>query len=377
MRTSRSRAGSKVSGSEVAGSRDSGIGTWGSLNGGLGTCIVFGGTLVGAIGTVLLGDPPGFVLGFFVVAGTVAAALGVRPNAGRLIIPVPALSYLIAAFVTGMVYDRSADTSKTAIAIHATQWIADGFFAMALATAIAVVLTAIRWYIWFLNRRRTAAADARSTGDRLDGSRRSESGAYSDTRSPADTRAYADTQAYPGSQGSPATQGYADTKVYPGAEAYPDAGGRPGEGDGGRQGQTGPRANYVEPGYVEPGYVEPGYVEPGQAGRSPGQIDTEHVNPGQTGPAGPGLSAYVRPGTGQTARSAQGLDQGPEGPTAAKGPGRPARGEPARGQPRPVVTEPTPQPFPPKLFRLELPSPGHPGYSFSSGAYRSTRCFTP
>ena len=85
---------------------------------------------------------PGEVLGGFIVAGTVAAALAVRPNAGRLIFPVPALSYLFAALVAGMVYNRSS--SKTELVIGATQWIADGFFLMALATVLAIVLTMVR-----------------------------------------------------------------------------------------------------------------------------------------------------------------------------------------------------------------------------------------
>jgi hypothetical protein len=91
---------------------------------------------------------PGFLLGFFVVAGTVTAALAVRPRAGRMIFPVPVLSYLVAALLSGIVFDRSADSSKTALAIGAAQWIADGFFAMALATALAVVITATRWFLW-------------------------------------------------------------------------------------------------------------------------------------------------------------------------------------------------------------------------------------
>ena len=91
---------------------------------------------------------PGFLLGFFVVAGTVTASLAVRPRAGRMIFPVPVLSYLVAALLSGIVFDRSADSSKTALAIGAAQWIADGFFAMALATALAVVITVTRWFLW-------------------------------------------------------------------------------------------------------------------------------------------------------------------------------------------------------------------------------------
>ena len=79
---------------------------------------------------------PGFLLGAFVVIGTVAAALAVRPRAGRMIFPVPVLCYLVAALLTGVIYNHSADSSKTALAIGAAQWVASGFFAMAVATIL-------------------------------------------------------------------------------------------------------------------------------------------------------------------------------------------------------------------------------------------------
>ena len=100
---------------------------------------------------------PGPLLGLFVVVGAVAAALAVRPRAGRMIFPVPVLSYMVAALLSGVVYDRSADSSKTALAIAAAQWIANGFFAMALATVLAVVIISVRWYLW--RRGRPATRD--------------------------------------------------------------------------------------------------------------------------------------------------------------------------------------------------------------------------
>ncbi len=118
------------------------------LQGGLGVCIIVASAAVGAIVTMVTRSTPGFLLGFFVVAGTVTASLAVRPRAGWMIFPVPVLSYLVAALLSGIVFDRSADSSKTALAIGAAQWIADGFFAMALATALAVVITAARWFLW-------------------------------------------------------------------------------------------------------------------------------------------------------------------------------------------------------------------------------------
>ena len=98
---------------------------------------------------------PGLELGLFVVAGTVAASLAVRPRTGWMIFPVPVLSYLVAALTSGVVFDRSADSSKTVLAISAVQWIANGFFVMAVATVLAVVIIAIRWYLWRRGRSAT------------------------------------------------------------------------------------------------------------------------------------------------------------------------------------------------------------------------------
>ncbi len=137
--------------------RPQGRGRWGALQGGLGVCIIVASAAVGTIATMVARSTPGLLLGLFVVAGTVAAALAVRPRAGRVILPVPVLSYLVAALISGVVYSRSGDTSKTALAIGAAQWIADGFFAMTLATVLAVAITTARWYLW--RRSRPATRD--------------------------------------------------------------------------------------------------------------------------------------------------------------------------------------------------------------------------
>jgi hypothetical protein len=62
-----------------------------------------------------------------------------------LIIPVPALAYVVAATIAGMIHDRSADTSLTGLAVHAAQWIASGFVAISVATLLAIAVTAVRW----------------------------------------------------------------------------------------------------------------------------------------------------------------------------------------------------------------------------------------
>src|SRR5579872_866917 len=100
----------------------------GSLNGGLGICVIVGSAAIGTVATIVTRAVPGSVLGLFVLAGTVAAALTVQPRTGRLIFPVPALSYLVGALASGVVYDRSAN--KTELAVGAAQWVANGFFVM-------------------------------------------------------------------------------------------------------------------------------------------------------------------------------------------------------------------------------------------------------
>jgi hypothetical protein len=102
--------------------------------------------VIGAIATIVTRAEPGSVLGLAVLAGTVAAALTVQPRTGRLIFPVPALSYLLAALASGVVYDRSSN--KTELAVGAAQWIANGFFVMVLATLLAIALTTVRWLMW-------------------------------------------------------------------------------------------------------------------------------------------------------------------------------------------------------------------------------------
>ena len=137
--------------------RPGGLGWWGALQGGLGVCIIVASAAIGATVTMVARSAPGFLLGLFVVAGTVAAALAVRPRTGWMIFPVPVLSYLVAALTSGVVFDRSVDSSNTALAVAAAQWVADGFFAMALATVLAVVIIAARWFLW--RRRRPTPRD--------------------------------------------------------------------------------------------------------------------------------------------------------------------------------------------------------------------------
>jgi hypothetical protein len=93
---------------------------------------------------VLTHGEPGTVLGVFLIAATIAGAYAVRPEAVRLIIPVPALAYSGAAVIAGLIHDRATGTSHTALAIGAVQWVASGFLAMSTATVLAIAITAAR-----------------------------------------------------------------------------------------------------------------------------------------------------------------------------------------------------------------------------------------
>ena len=110
-----------------------------------GVAIVVGGAALGGLATVVMHTEPGTVLGAVVLAATAAATLLVRPRAAYLIIPVPALAYGAAALLAGLVHDRAADTSRTALAVSAAQWAAAGFLWIAATTALAIAVTLARW----------------------------------------------------------------------------------------------------------------------------------------------------------------------------------------------------------------------------------------
>ena len=67
-------------------------------------------------------------------------------------IPVPALSYLVFALAGGLALNQTAPSSS-ALTVNAAQWIANGFLTMAAATAVAIVITAGRWF-WARRARR-------------------------------------------------------------------------------------------------------------------------------------------------------------------------------------------------------------------------------
>ena len=116
-----------------------------------GVVLVAASAVAGTLVTVLTGRDPGFALGLLVVIGTIAACLAVRARGVYWIVPAPALAYLAGAVIAGLVHDRAADTSSTQLTVNAARWIASGFLAMAVATALAAGIAAVRW---LLSRRR-------------------------------------------------------------------------------------------------------------------------------------------------------------------------------------------------------------------------------
>ena len=118
---------------------------WGALPYERGITLIASGAVLGLLITLATGSAPGAVLGIFVIIGTAAAALAVHPRSVYRIIPAPALAYLAAAVIAGLIDDRAVDASRTGLLISAAQWTAGGFLAMAAATLVVITVGAIRW----------------------------------------------------------------------------------------------------------------------------------------------------------------------------------------------------------------------------------------
>jgi hypothetical protein len=125
-------------------------------------------TLLGVIGTVLTRSEPGFLLGFLILVGSVAAAVGIRRSVGHVIFPLPALANFIGAVVTGAIHDRGIDTSRTELGANFLQWIANVFFWICAATIIVLVVAAGRWLI----SKQLVSGQFQMSAARRDGGRR-------------------------------------------------------------------------------------------------------------------------------------------------------------------------------------------------------------
>jgi hypothetical protein len=219
---------------------DPGRAGWGSLRGGLGVSIVLASAVIGVVATLVIGHGPGSVLGLFIMVGTVVAALAVRPTAVRMLLPVPALCYVIAALAVGLVTEPPSDASKAALAVAAAQWIAAGFLTMILATALAVVLTLVRWFLWH-HSRPVPDGPARSARS---GSRRRRRVSREDVENPDPYGPYG-TPVSLGSQGAMGNYGVYESQAGTAAPGFGTTGGLGGQGGyrdtGGLGGQGGYR----------------------------------------------------------------------------------------------------------------------------------------
>ena len=105
------------------------------------------GTVLGIIVTLVAGQEPGGLLGFFIIVGAVAAALCIRRGKVYLLFPAPALAFFVAAVVTGKVHDAKLGSSTAGLASGFTQWIAGMFFPAVVATIIVVLIGGGRWLL--------------------------------------------------------------------------------------------------------------------------------------------------------------------------------------------------------------------------------------
>jgi hypothetical protein len=103
--------------------------------------------LLGIIFTLVAGQEPGGLLGFFIIVGTIAAALGIQRGKVYLLFPAPALAFFVAAIVTGKVHDAKLGSSTAGLGAGFTQWVAGIFFPAVVATVIVLLVGGGRWLL--------------------------------------------------------------------------------------------------------------------------------------------------------------------------------------------------------------------------------------
>jgi hypothetical protein len=105
------------------------------------------GTLLGVIFTLVAGQEPGGLLGFFIIVGTIAASLGIHRGKVYLLFPAPALAFFVAAIVTGKVHDAKLGSSAAGLGAGFAQWVAGIFFPAVVATIVVVLVGGGRWLL--------------------------------------------------------------------------------------------------------------------------------------------------------------------------------------------------------------------------------------
>jgi hypothetical protein len=105
------------------------------------------GTAVGIVVTLVAGQEPGGLLGFFIIVGAIAATLCIRRGKVYLLFPAPALAFFVAAVVTGKVHDAKLGSSTAGLGAGFTQWVAGIFFPAVVATIIVLLVGGGRWLL--------------------------------------------------------------------------------------------------------------------------------------------------------------------------------------------------------------------------------------
>jgi hypothetical protein len=109
--------------------------------------LLVAGTALGVIVTLVAGQEPGGLLGFFIIVGAIAATLCVRRGKVYLLFPAPALAFFVAAVVTGKVHDAKLGSSTAGLGAGFTQWVAGIFFPAVVATIIVLLIGGGRWLL--------------------------------------------------------------------------------------------------------------------------------------------------------------------------------------------------------------------------------------
>jgi hypothetical protein len=106
--------------------------------------VFYAAAVLGAIATLITKSGPGGLLGGLIIVGAVLSALGIRRRKLYLLLPLPTLTYLVLAILTGAVHDHGTDGSTTGLGVNFLQWIGNGFLSLFAATILVGVIYGTR-----------------------------------------------------------------------------------------------------------------------------------------------------------------------------------------------------------------------------------------
>jgi Domain of unknown function (DUF6542) len=317
------------------------------------------GALLGIIFTLAVGQEPGGLLGFFIVVGTIVAALGINRGKVYLLFPAPALAFFVAAIVTGKVHDAKLGSSTGALGAGFTQWVAGIFFPAVVATIIALLLGGGRW---LLGKQLVTGQSSLTAGRPAPGKSRP---APRDRQ--ADVDSWADENPFDGSPPRPAKAGPAPRQNRPAwmgapgggdltADSRPPRPSRDQRGDrdpwgdprlpGARGQGSGPRPQQSQPGTgSRPQQSQPGtgprpqQSQPGTGSRPQQSQSGTGSRPQQSQPGTGSRPQQSQPGTGSRPQQSQpGTGSRPQQSQPGTG-SRPQQSQPGTGS-RPQQSQP-------------------------------------